>query len=192
MHAESLAHPTEPARRRAMLHLPHMAPLAAYAASLRPLGTVPDMDPLDGGTHAEALFLLEKPGPAAARTGFVSRDNPAPTSAAIAAFMHQAGLARPRTLLWNAIPWWNGTTAVRSHELRAGLPHLAGLLVLLPRLRAVILVGARAAHARAALPTGLHVFQTAHPSPQVRAAYPERWSAIAPMWRHARSVLDEG
>jgi hypothetical protein len=46
-----------------MLTLPHIAPLTAYAASLRLRGSVevPEFDPLDGGTNARVLFLLEKP-----------------------------------------------------------------------------------------------------------------------------------
>src|SRR6476659_4548988 len=63
--------------RRAMLTSPHVAPLAAFAQSLRDaaasgasivaqVGTgvyeVPDFDPLDGGIGARLLFLFEKPG----------------------------------------------------------------------------------------------------------------------------------
>ena len=78
-------------QRRALLALPHMAPLAAYVAGLRRPGIeVPDFDPLDGGTEARVLFLLEKPGPQAApsRTvredaGFISRDNGGGTAEAL-------------------------------------------------------------------------------------------------------------
>lgn len=68
-------------RRKAMLHLPHIAPLAEYAERLRMrgLGEVPDFDPLDGGVEARVLFLFEKPGPMTAEagkrvgSGFISR-----------------------------------------------------------------------------------------------------------------------
>lgn len=184
--------PAEGARRRAMLSLPHMAPLAAYAQSLRarPGATVPDFDPLDAGANAELLFLLEKPGPRG-QTGFVSRDNPTGTAAAIRAFMADAGLPRGRTALWNAVPWWNGTTAIREPERRDGLHAVRALLLLLPRLRAVVLVGRTAGRARTVLEAaGLPVFASAHPSPQVRAGWPALWRAIPAEWAKAARLLD--
>src|SRR5690242_12415653 len=80
-------------RRRAMLTLPHVAPLTAYAAELRLRSSVevPEFDPLDGGVDARVLFLLEKPGPMTADgsrfsgrsgSGFISRNNDDPTAAA--------------------------------------------------------------------------------------------------------------
>jgi uracil-DNA glycosylase len=178
------------ARRRALLAQPRHAPLVAYAAALRDrvAGLVPDMDPLDGGTDARVLLLLEKPGPGAARSGFVSRDNPGPTSAAIKAFLDEAGLPHGETLLWNTAPAWNGTIRVAAAELRAGLAHLAALPALLPRLDTVILVGARAALAEEILPgSGLRFLRSAHPSPQVRAAFPQRWAEIPQVWAQARA-----
>ena len=78
MHFESMCHdvPIDPAsedrprsmrdvkvrlQRKAMLHLPHMTPLTAYAAELRRhcAVEVPDFDPMDGGVDARALFLFE-------------------------------------------------------------------------------------------------------------------------------------
>lgn len=178
------------ARRRALLAQPLHAPLADFAAGLRGQvpGLVPDMDPLDGGTLARVLLLLEKPGPGAARTGFVSRDNASPTSAAIRAFLDEAGLPRGETLLWNTVPAWNGTIKVTGAEVRAGLAHLAALLPLLPRLDTVILVGARAARAEGLLRgTGLRLLHSAHPSPQVRAAFPDRWASIPGIWSRAQA-----
>lgn len=105
----TLGDPAERERRRALLALPHAAPLAAYAAGLRrPGAQVPDFDPLDGGTAARVLFVLEKPGPGIHPGGFVSRDNDTPTAAAVRAFMAQAGLPRRETALWNLVPWWGG------------------------------------------------------------------------------------
>src|ERR1700733_350011 len=87
-------------RRRAMLTLPHIAPLTAYAAKLRLRGAVevPDFDPLDGGVNARVLFLFEKPGPMTADgsafsgsgSGFISRNNDDPTAEATIAFMGKA------------------------------------------------------------------------------------------------------
>lgn len=179
--------PEEATRRRALLARPHMAPLATWAATLRAtLPGTPDLDPLDGGTEARVLLLLEKPGPQAARTGFVSRDNPSPTSAALRAFLHDSGLPREETAIWNAVPAWNGTIRLTAAELRDAARHLPGLLGLLPRLDTVILVGRHAARAEPLLPPGLRVLRSAHPSPQVRAAFPDRWAAIPQVWSKAR------
>ncbi|MBP1805400.1 uracil-DNA glycosylase family protein [Rubellimicrobium aerolatum] len=164
-----------------------MAPLAAHARDLRLRwpGLVPDMDPLDGGTAARVLLLLEKPGLQVTRTGFVSRDNPSPTSAAIRAFLAQAGLPRGQTILWNTIPAWNGTTRVTGDELARGRAELAAVLALLPALDTVILAGRRAQAAAPDLPPHLRLIRSAHPSPQVRAAFPDRWAAIPSLWARA-------
>ncbi len=180
-----------------MLSLPRAAPLVEFVQGLRsrPGSVVPEFDPADGGTSAQALFLLEKPGPATASWtggyGFVSRDNDTPTAEAIHHFMAEAGIPRERTALWNLVPWWNGTCAIRAAERTDGVQALAALLPLLPSLRAVVLVGRTAGTARAVLErTGLRLFASAHPSPQVRAGWPERWRAIPLEWRQVRSVLD--
>ncbi len=169
-----------------------MAPLAAYAARLRRPGIeVPDFDPMDGGTQARVLFLLEKPGPQAApaRTarddaGFISRDNGSATAGALRRFMHEAGLPRRGTVIWNVIPWWNGSIAVTAAERAAGLQELPHVLALLPRLHTAVLVGRTAARARPFL-HGLRVLESAHPSPQVRAGNRALWDAIPGIWRQA-------
>src|ERR1700682_1396185 len=118
-------------RRRAMLSLPHVAPLTAYAAKLRLRDSVevPEFDPLDGGIDALVLFLAEKPGPmtadgskfgARSGAGFISRDNDDPSAEATIDFMHKAGIPRKLTVAWNVIPWWNATRKVTGAELRDG------------------------------------------------------------------------
>lgn len=170
-----------------MLSHPHVAPLRAYASRLRtrPGVLVPDFDPLDGGIGAQILFLLEKPGPTAIQAmSFVSRDNDSATSEAIHRFMIEAGLPRGDTIIWNAVPWWNGTIRVTATERAAGLLELRSLLALLPRLHTAVLVGRTAAQARPVL-DGLRLLETAHPSPQVRAGYRALWDAIPGVWRQA-------
>jgi hypothetical protein len=116
-------------RRTAILHLPHVAELTAYAAKLRECGSgeVPDFDPLDGGTDARVLFLFEKPGPMTAAggkrigSGFISRNNDDATAEATIRFMLQAGIPRRLTVIWNVIPWWNKTVRVTKEELREDL-----------------------------------------------------------------------
>jgi hypothetical protein len=165
-----------------------MQPLAAYAAQLRArgLGEVPEFDPCDGGVDAEILFLFEKPGPMTEPTvgsGFISRNNDDPTAEATFAFMQHAGIPRLLTVSWNVIPWWNGTRRVTRRELEEGVACLQDLIALLPKLRAVVLVGRKAARAARLLDTERPLlFTSAHPSPLVRARHPERWNAIPEQW----------
>ena len=190
-----LRDPAEVARRRAMLGEPHAAPLAAFAASLRGRGEVPDLDPLDGGVDARMLLLLEKPGPktspARGGSGFVSADNDDPTAAAAWAFLREAGIARRDRVIWNTVPWWNGTIRFTPAERRAGLETLPALLDLLPRLEVAVLVGRQAQSARPILEERrVAVHASAHPSPQVRAANAPRWREIPARWAQARAALD--
>ncbi len=187
--------PAVRAARRDMLGQPHIASLAAYARHLRAMGCgeVPDFDPLDGGIGARVLFLFEKPGPmtaAAGGSGFISRDNDDRTAAATFDFMRQAGIPREATVIWNVIPWWNGTRKVTSEELHKGVEQAGELIRLLPGLRAVVLVGRKAARAEPRLAaTGLTVFTSAHPSPVVHARWPALWEAIPGQWAPVRPIL---
>lgn len=192
----SLKSPTAIATRRAMLDLPHMAPLTAYAAKLRAqnIGTVPEFDPVDGGTNARLLFLMEKPGPMTddrtptgkIGSGFISRDNDDPTAEAVFNFMRQARIPREETVLWNTIPWWNGSRKITSPELNAGLQQLNALMDLLPKLTTVVAVGRRATRAKTLVQKHrLAYYSSAHPSPINRAARPKVWDAIPGIWAAA-------
>jgi hypothetical protein len=195
----SMRDPALRERRRAMLSRPHMIRLKTFAESLRRPGLeVPDFDPADGGVKAQALFLFEKPGPmtvtggSGKRTGsgFISRDNDDPTAEAVFNFMHEAAIPRKLTILWNVIPGWNGTRAVTASELRDGVSSLNELICLLPELKAVMLVGQKAARAKSYCEiNGLALFTCDHPSPLVRARWPERWNAITSEWRKVASVI---
>ncbi|MBB5339312.1 uracil-DNA glycosylase [Tunturiibacter gelidoferens] len=181
--------------RRTMLYKPHIAPLTEYAAKLRKRGSVevPEFDPFDGGVHAQVLFLFEKPGPMTAGnggSGFISRNNDDPSAEATFRFMQNAEIPRQLTVTWNVIPWWNGTRKVTGQELREGVECVRELILLLPILRSVVLVGKNAARANAYLnETGLTLFTSAHPSPLVRAKYPEKWNAIPSQWAKVQTVL---
>ncbi len=148
---------------------------------------MPDFDPRDGGASARLLLVLEKPGPGITH---VSRDNPSATSAAIRTFMAAAAIPRDAVAIWNAVPWWNGTMSVTAAERVEGAAAFIRLLPLLPELRVVLLAGRAAGRLAPLLPPGLEVFQTVHPSPQVRAAFPREWRAIATTWREAGALLD--
>ena len=142
-------------RRLEMLGHPHMKPLTDYLVSVRTaLGDqhyVPDFDPCDGGIHARALFLLEAPGPKAKASKFVSSNNPDPTARNLWDLIHNAGIVRADTLIWNIVPWYVGTgkhiLPVNSADIRQALPHFKELLDLLPRLEMIVLVGRKAQHA---------------------------------------------
>jgi len=187
-------------RRKAMLGLPHVAKLSTFAAKLRERGSVevPEFDPLDGGIDARVLFLFEKPGPMTSTggkrpgSGFISRNNDDPTAKAIFHFMEEAAIPRKSTVTWNVIPWWNGTVKVTGAELSEGVDHVVDLIGLLPNLRAVVMVGLKAAAAKPYLETtGLALFTSDHPSPLVRARWPSRWKAIPSEWAKVRTYIGE-
>lgn len=190
----SLRDPLVQAERRKGLQLPHMVPLSAFAARLRAagIGEVPDFDPMDGGTAATFLFLFEKPGPMTSistgrsnrrGSGYISRNNDDPTAEATFHFMLEAGVPRRSSVLWNTIPAWNGTRKITMPELQQGAASAAELVGLLPDLRAIVLVGLRAKAAGPLLShLGLPILRSDHPSPLVRARWPERWRSIPSQW----------
>jgi hypothetical protein len=124
----TLRDPGERERRRAMLILPHMAPLVEYAAELRKRNGVeaPEFDPLDGGVDAQILFLFEKPGPMTARagrrigSGFISRNNDDRTAEATYKFMCQAGIPRHRPSRKRPPPCQQSAFGQRAGAVRNG------------------------------------------------------------------------
>ena len=185
--------------RKAMLHMPHVAPLTTYVSQLRDRyqgWEFPDFDPLDGGIEADMLFLLEKPGPMTSPqhkrkgSGFISRDNNDPTAEAIFNFMQQAGIDRKRTVLWNTIPGWNGQREIAPGEVGAGIEELPNLLELLPSVRAVVLVGNKAQRAESAiLSLSRRIFKSAHPGPLVKGPNRALWECIPHQWAEAASEI---
>ena len=151
----ALRDPDARSLRRRLLEAPHMRPLNEYVAGLRkrPGVEVLDFDPLDGGVDACILFLFEKPGRMTVDdgrgSGFISRDNDDPTAEHTFRFMRKARIPRKRAVIWNVIPWWNGTRKVTDAELREGAEETRRLTGLLPRLRAVVFVGEKASRAPA-------------------------------------------
>ena len=189
----SMQYPIVRERRKAMLRDQHIAPLTVYAAKLRKMkrGFVPEFDPLDGGINAQILFLFEKPGPMTdvshGGSGFISRDNNDPTAKATFDFMHRAGIPREHTLIWNVIPWWNGERKITGAERRNGVEELKELITLLPKLKAVVMVGRQAQKAKKYFckEPNLMLFESYHTSPLVYARYSDKWKAIPREWRKA-------
>ncbi|GJD94131.1 uracil-DNA glycosylase [Methylobacterium iners] len=199
---KSLADPAVLAARRALADAPQIQPLRELARRIAAErgAPVPDPDPLDGGVAARLLLLLETPGPAIARTGFVSRDNATGTAANLFRFLGEAGIARADTLIWNAIPWVihaEGALnrAPRRAEIRAAEPYLAPLLALLPALRVAVLAGRVAGEARAGLARlrpDLPVLAVPHPSPTYVCTSPEVPARIRRGLGEAAAILADG
>jgi hypothetical protein len=182
-------------RRAELRQKPHMEQLVTFVESLRGREKkvcIPDFDPWDGGTRANALFLFEKPSKVAAASGFVSRNNDDRTAENIFKFMIEADLPREKVCIWNVIPGWNRTRKVENAELDAGVRSLAELFPLLPNLKVVVFVGQKAARALPLLHgAAMKIYQSPHPSPQVKGRYRDQWDSIPIIWRRVRKYLDE-
>lgn len=183
-----LRDPKQVEARFKMLTEPHVAPLTKFATELtvRGFGEVPYFDPWDGGIQAEALFLFEKPGPGAHKSGFISRNNDDQTAKNIFDFMKVAGLPRKRVCIWNIVPGWNGTVALTGQQVRRGAATVTELLSLLPNIRVIVLVGRQAQHAFPDEIRGKPILMSAHPSNRVRNTNPELWAAIPNVWSQAK------
>jgi uracil-DNA glycosylase len=126
-------------------------------------------------------------------SGFISRNNDDPSAEATFHFMQRAGIPRRVTVTWNLVPRWNGTRKITPQELEDGLECLKELIDLLPNVRAVVMVGQKAAKAEPYLKEnrpGLCFFTSAHPSPLVRAKFPDRWNEIPVEWEKVMLVID--
>jgi uracil-DNA glycosylase len=198
----------EPEARRGRLELlqePHVAPLTRLVEAIRAETKrgreVPYFDPLDGGTHAPLLFLLEAPGPKAVASGFVSRNNPDESAKNFFLACAEAGLARQLTVVWNVVPWYLGDgkkiRTAKPQDLKAGALFLPRLIGLLPMLNAVVLVGGRAQATRTRLvqllPARVVVLDCPHPSAQFVNRLPGNWSRlVAAIRRAAACVTQQG
>ena len=195
----------EQQRRLALLSSPHMKPLKDYLAAVRAAavqianGTeqhVPSFDPCDGGIHARVLFLLEAPGPKAKSSGFVSSNNPDPTAKNLWNLIHNAGIARADTLIWNIVPWYVGSgTKIRPvsrTDIQQALPYLKDLLALLPRLELIVLVGRKAQLAEPQIRqlTSLPFCHTYHMSGQVFNRWPEKKKQTEEDFRRIAAFLN--
>jgi uracil-DNA glycosylase len=152
------------------------APLTDFVEELRleagPNSHIPYSDPWDGGIDAQVLLLLEAPGPRAALSGFISRNNPDETAKNFYELTQAAGLERKSTVVWNVVPWYIGSgqriRAATTTDLQAGLRPLPRLLALLSELRVVVLIGRKAERAApgiAQTSPGLKLPACPHPSP---------------------------
>jgi uracil-DNA glycosylase len=154
---KSFRQPAVVARRKAMLELPHVAPLTRFVEELRQsLGrsdSVPYFDPVSGGVEARVLFLARDPGPATMRSGIISINNDDPSAKTMWELQRKVGLARSDSNYWNTVPWIlehptkqkvGGTPEMRGPtlaEIRDARIWFDRLISLLPRLRVVVCLG---------------------------------------------------
>jgi hypothetical protein len=185
--------------RLALLDLPAFAPIEAWRRTIAKDRIVPHVDPLDAGTDATVLILLETPGPGSSPVRFVSRDNGSGTQRNLSRFLAEAGVPRRATLLWNCVPWvleaGGERRAVRRDEMAEGLSLLPGLLTLLPRLRVAVLAGRVAARAEGTLRTirpELVICAIPHPSPANVCTSPAVAAAIRTVLRQVALTLVDG
>ena len=187
-------------RRKKMLNEPHILALSKYTKSLRNknLGKIPDFDPLDGGTNAKILFLLEKPGPEVfgdRSYGFISRDNDDQSAAYTIEFMLEANIPRNITCSWNTIPGWDGKIKFTADDERRGRNEIGNLLNLLPNLKVIVLVGQTAQRnfkryqKDNSIDPKLKIIESYHPSPQVKRFNPDQHTNIPKKWAEAKQYI---
>ncbi len=138
-------------RRKLALEGNHIQPLFSLIENIRTEQgeDVPLPDPLDGGVNARILFLLERPGPKAKGSGFISRNNPDPTAKNTFNFLKEAGIKREDTLLWNIIPWYGrvGGKFISPEDINNGIQYAKELVLLMPNLELIVFVGNKARRA---------------------------------------------
>ncbi len=198
---KSLGSPAARAARLAELREPHIAPLTAFVETLRAeMGSnyrIPYFDPWDGGTAAEILYLLEAPGAKTVISGFISRNNPDETAKNFFQLNQQSGISRKRTVTWNIIPWYIGSGSrirpANSDDIEVGIQSLNSLLDLLPRLRAIVLIGYKAQRGSnyiAKLRPDVRLFESPHPSPLFVNKSPRNREKILTVLREVADYLD--
>lgn len=190
-HPGSMRHPEVQARRKAMLGLPHVNELTGFINKMREREgrPVPDVDPLDGGVNAQALFLLDTPGTKAKNSGFVSSNNPDETAKNMGAAWQKAGLKRCHVLLWNVVPHYVENDSTKK-QVREAIENTQAFIDKLPDLKVVVFCGEKAWSAKKYLtlsPSVVALF-TCHTGGQ---AYHHHERDIHDTFRTAAQLLDK-
>lgn len=182
----SLRDPAEISRRQLQLKTaPTAAPLTQWVDDLIAAriaqglpAEVPYIDPLDAGTEARVLIILEAPGPktnafnTVPGSGFISSDNDDATAENLWLERQNAGLVEG-VLIWNAVPWYLGPTKrkPRVAEKAVGGQVLRDLIRMLPDLHTVVPLGGHAKDtwrrfARPGLGTAIRTVESYHSGSQ--------------------------
>lgn len=185
---KSLKDKAERLARRQLLNQEHAAPLTRFVEEIsrqHPEKSVPYFDPLDGGTRAQCLFVLEAPGSNAVESGFISRNNNDETAKNFFEINVEVGIPREKTITWNIVPWYIGTgekiRPATTDDIDAGLPYLHSLIDLLPNLQIVVLIGKKAQRVKEELKSryaNIRIFECYHPSPLVLNTNPRNRQKI--------------
>lgn len=175
---KSLKDEAERMARKQMLNQNHILPLTCFVDEIkreRPDKDVPFFDPLDGGTEAQCLFVLEAPGRMTKKrsgSGFVSRNNNDESAKNFFEVNKVADIPRKKTVTWNIVPWYIGAGEKRrtpsNSEIETGLMYLYRLIDRLPNLRIIVLVGMQAQKVEkefSAKYPDIEIFKSFHPSP---------------------------
>jgi uracil-DNA glycosylase len=198
---KSLGDPDHRADRLAQLDEPHVRDLTRFVKRIHreiPGKDVPYFDPADGGVDAVCLYVLEAPGRNAAKSGFVSRNNPDETAKNWLELNKQAGVDRKRTIMSNIVPWYIGSKEkirpTSPEDIEDGWPYLLQLIDMLPQLRVVVLVGTKAQRIAKRLSMthpSLHLMKCPHPSPKFVNRKPENRDRLLASLREVATVLNK-
>lgn len=177
--------------RLARLSEPHVLPLMNLIKKWRSEGLiVPNLDPLDGGINARALFLLESPGPKAVSSNFISRNNKDPSARNMKEALEAAGFSRADTLLWNVVPYCVSTSArngnASNRQVREAIPKTQEFINLLPHLSVIVLCGRKAQLILGHLNVSANVLTTYHPATR---SYNHYKDDIRRTFKNARSLI---
>jgi uracil-DNA glycosylase len=193
---KSLRDPAARRLRASLIHKPHVAPLTNLVERIRrETGrgkSVPYFDPLDAGTGAECIFILQAPGAKAVDSGFVSRDNNDESARHFFALTRDAGLDRGRTITWNAVPWHQDGSTITADDLELGCTYLRDVFNPLNHCRAIVLLGGKAqrlAPQFTRMRPQWKVFEAPLPSPLFINRSPENRGRIASVFRQVAVFL---
>ncbi len=198
---KSLKDEAERLVRKQLLNQGHVAPLTRFVEEIsrqHPEKSIPYFDPLDGGTRARCLFVLEAPGSNAVESGFISRNNNDESAKNFFEINVEAGIPREKTITWNIVPWYIGTgkkiRPATTDDINTGLPYLYRLIELLPILQIVVLIGKKAQRVKKDLKSryaDIKIFECYHPSPRVINTNPKNRQKIIETLKPVSNILSQ-
>lgn len=181
----------------------HIAPLTRFVERMRrehPDKIIPYFDPLDGGTNAECLCVLEAPGKmtrVGGGSGFISRNNDDNSASNFFKMSKEVGISRHRTVLWNIVPWYLGTYDERGRptlaDIDSGFHYLCSLIELLPRITVIALFGEKARSVESRLRNThsyVSIFVANMPSPSfINRNRKTNWATITAVLKDVKNSL---
>ncbi|MDM0030466.1 hypothetical protein [Variovorax saccharolyticus] len=163
--------------------------------------SVPNFDPKNGNETARFLFLVEAPGPEAAREGgIVSYENPDPPARGIRRQPESALIPRSEIALWNIVPWYLGREdrsaikGARAGDVVKGRVFVPPIIAQMKQLEFTVLVGgaARMAHVHLSSRTSARIVSCHHTSAQVRIRNPLAEDENIEVLRDIKALSDAG